>query len=283
MNDEYKWGDDPGEAIVKAAGSPLALQIESDVIAGYLLILRALVEKDEELSDRIAKSKPARLAKPYLVEACEFVKLGTEYLLDRAAGILLDELEEQRKNPSLYLVSCKTGRAVMPITAKNVYTPPDYEDLDGNLRPAKPVVHPGITSSLAIVAHETAKQESLVALAGRELAFVHLSAPEQMVEMAKQKLTGDVIFGNVDGPWQEIEFGKENAAGMEQSVNAAFHRVELFSAILAKRILTLCGRGGRCQAGSVSSHRGAKQSWYALSVKCERFDAASTGKHLGQD
>lgn len=272
MNDEYKWGDDPGVAIEKATGSRLASRIEDDVVAGYLLQLRTLLEENADLAAKVAVATPAKNAKPHLIGAFKLVKPGTSYLLDRAADILLDELEQQRKNPSLYLVSCKTGRSVMPIGAKDVYTPPDFANLDGQPCKSKPIVHPGITSSLAIAGHEAAKQEALVSIAGHELAFAHLSDPEQMVERARQKLAGIVTFEKMDGPWREIVFGKEHVSGMEQSVNSSFHRVELFSSTLAKKILTLCGRGGRCQTGGVSNQRGSKQRWYVLSVKFQRLD-----------
>jgi hypothetical protein len=278
---EYKWGDDPGAALVKAAGSPLALQIADDIIAGYLITLRTLLETNVELSDKIASSHPAQNARTDLISACELVKPGTLHLLEKAADMLLEELEQQRKSGSnLYLVSCKTGRSVMPIDAKDVYVPPDYEGLDGKLHKSKPIVHPGISSNLAIVAHEFAKENALVSIAGQELAFIHLSAPERMVEMAKQKLSGVVLFENVDGPWHVVEFGRENSAGMEQSVNAAFHRIELFSSVLAKKILTLCGQGGRCRVGSVKSHRGAKHRWYSLDV---RLDVPGSGESLGKN
>ena len=278
---EYKWGDDPGAAIEKAAGTPLAVQIEEDVVAGYLLLLRTLLERDSELTARVAACNPAKLALDELVAACKMVKPGTAHLVGKAANILLTELEQQRKaDPSLYLVSCKTGRAVMPITADKVFTPPDFEGLDGRMHKSRPIVHPGLSSSLAIASHESAKEIATMALSGGEIAFVHLSAPEQMVEMARQKLGKQIVFGNVQGPWQEVEFGKENVAGMEQSVNLAFHRVELFSSVLARRILAMCGQGGRCDVGKVRSHRGAKHRWYSLSVKIERIDASSADKRL---
>jgi hypothetical protein len=279
----HKWGDDPIAAIEKAPGSPLALQLESEVVAGYLIQLRKMLEEDTDVANMVAECDPAQLAKPGIIKAFKLVKPGTQHLLEKAADSLLAELDQQRKAaPSLYLVSCKTGRAVMPISAKDVYTPPDFEGLDGKLHKAKPIVHPGITSNLAIAAHESAKETSIISLAGQELAFSHLSDPERMIESAKQKLSGIVNFGDVQGTWHEIEFGKENAAGMEQAVNPAFHRVELYSSVLARRILALCGRGGQCQIGSIRNLRGAKHRWYSLDVRFQRLDASCTSEKLGE-
>ncbi len=280
MTEEYKWGDDPGTAIQKAAGTPLAAQVESDVVAGYLLALRSLLEKDAELHQAVAGCHPAQEARPLLIAAHKAVKPGTEHLLERAATILLDELQQMRAaSPSLYLVSCKTGRSVMPIAAKDVYTPPDFEGLNGVMQKSRPIVHPGLSSTLALAAHEAAKRDSMMALVTPEaaMAFAHMTEPERMLERAKQKLAGIVEFAPVDGPQQEIEFGREHVAGLEQSANLAFHRVELFASTLAKKILDRCGPGGRCSVGGVRSCSGSKQRWFICTLKFERAAAASSG------
>jgi len=280
---DYKWGDDPGTAIEKAGNSPLATQIESNVVAGYLLQLRKLLESDPECARKVAEAVPAAGARDCLTAGIE-VKPGTLHLLERAVDSLLEELEQQREaKPSLYLVSCKTGQAVMPLSAENVYTPPDFQGLDGGMHKSRPVVHPGISSSLAIAAHESAKEDAMMALAGRELAFAHLSEPEQMIEMVKAKLANSISFQELGGPWQEIEFGKENVAGMTQSVNLQFHRVELFSSVLATKVLSLCGRGGICHFGSVKSRRNAKYRWFTVDVKFERANVSDLGEKLSQD
>lgn len=280
---DYEWGDDPGSVLARIPGSPLAKRVEKDVVAGYLLQLRDLLQQSQELADMVAAHDKAIEAKPHLVKAVELVKPGTEHLLDKAAGMLLEELEQQRKAPGLYLVSCETGLSVMPIGGKDVYHPPEYRGMDGNMHEARPVVHPGITSSLAIAAHEAEKEHALMALSGNEMAFAHLSDPDKIVEIAKQKLAGAVSFVQMDGPWHEIEFGRENAAGMEQSANLAFHRVELFSSILAKRIVSLCGNGGRCQIGEIVKNSGSKQRWYVVSVKFDAVDAPCVDENFGQN
>jgi hypothetical protein len=261
--------------------------VEKHVIAGYLLQLRSLLQKSQKLTDTVAAQDKAIEAKPHLIEAmelAELVKPGTEHLLDKAVETLLDELEQQRKaSPSLYLVSCETGMSVMPIGEKDIYYPPKYRGMDGNMHEAKPIVHPGITSSLAIAAHESEKERALLALSGNEIAFAHLSDPDKIVEIAKQKLTNIVSFCQMDGPWHEIKFGKENAAGMEQSANLAFHRVELFSSILAKRIVSLCGKGGRCQIGKIVKGSSSKQRWYVVSVKLDPVDASCVDKNFSQN
>lgn len=277
MNDQYKWGDDPGSAIEKAAGSPLAFRIEEETVAGYLIQLRSEIEKNAELARKIAEAQPAAAAKPSLIAACKHVKPGTEHLLERAVSMLLEELEQQRRAaPSLYLVSQKTGRSVMPISAKDVYTPPDFVGLDGELHKSGPVVHPGISSSLALAAYEAAKEQSMTSLFGQSLSHVHLTEPEQMVERARQKLSGVVEIGEVDGPWSDMEFGKEHVSGMEQAPNTAFHRVELFSSVIAKRVVSLCGKGGKCELGQIRSCRSPKHRWYALAVKFKRADASGS-------
>jgi hypothetical protein len=270
MTDEYKWGDDPGVAIEKSAGTPLAAAIEEDVVSGYLLELRKKIENNAEVRRMVAESRPAQSVKSELAASYGPAKPGTEHLLERAAQILLDELEQQRAaKPSLYLVSCQTGRAVVPISAKDVYIPPDYVGLDGGVHKSRPVVHPGLSSTLALASHESAKHQSLLARATPETAaaYAHLSAPEQILSRVKQKLADKVEFADLPGETaQEIEFGREHISGLEQSANLSFHRVELFAATLARKI-ALLGSGGRCCIDGIRACHGSKQRWYVCTAR----------------
>ncbi len=273
MSDEYKWGDDPVAAIQKAAGSSLAVQIEDDIVAGYLILLRKEIESNSELSELIAKGNSENVVKTALTSACKLVKPGTDYLLDRVISMLLEELEQHRQaKPSLYLISQKTGRAIIPIEAKDVYTPPDYIGLDGKIHKSNPIVHPKLSSSLAIASYEAAKQELVLTkiTPKTHMAHTHLSTPEQIVQKARQKLAGLPPCEN--GEWKDVEFGKEHVAGMEQSVNPSFHRVELFSSILARKVFELCGKGGQYNFGSIRSCRNAKLRWYVIPVEFKRMD-----------
>lgn len=273
MTNEFRWGDDPGKAIEKASG-PQLVEIEENVISRYLLQLRQRLQSDEELSRQVARCDPARTAKGILVASYGPEKPGTGYLLEKAAEILLDELEDQRsQDPSLYLVSGVTGRAVMPISDKDIYNPPDYVGEDGEVHKARPVLHPAISSSLTLAAHEAAKQSSLVKSGAGKLAFAHLTDPDRIVQLTKEKLSGKVEFEDFDdGPWEEIVFGKENDVDFSQAVNPQFHRVELFSSVLSQKILELCKDGKRCEIGKVSLHSGTRQKWYTVLV---RVSAAS--------
>lgn len=271
------------DKIEKTVNSSLATRSEEEIVAGYLIQLRKILQEDVVLIGKVSACEPAIDAKPHLIAAIE-ANPDTEHLLDKAAVQLLKELENQRKSkPSLYLVSNKTGKAVMPINENHVFTPPQFVGLDGKLHDSRPVVHPGITSSIAVAAHEMAKEEALAAISGNELAFAHMSDPDKVLELTRQKLDGIVSFEDLNGSWEQIELGKENAAGMEQSANRSFHRIELFSSILARRIVDRCGKGGRCQLGGMIVNRGAKHRWYVVSVKFERADVSGADQKFGQN
>lgn len=262
-----------------------------NVVARYLLKLRDILERDNTVNHKVANCISTEDARPILIEAFGPVEPGTEELLERSITILLEELKQQRASkPSMYLVNRETGMSLMPIDAKDIYTPPDYKDPGGetwihrHIRSckARSIVHPGISSSIALSAHEANKENAIIALAGDALAFKHMSEPEQITEMAKQRLTGLVNFGDANGQWEEIQFGRENIAGMEQAVNTSFHRIELFSVILAKKILHLCGSGGTCQLGSITVRKSPKYRWYVLTGIFEKSNVVDTDKKLGQ-
>ena len=128
-------------------------------LARYLLDIRREFETNDEAKNIVISSDPAIDAKPKLLELfAHKCKPGTEKLFEEAIEIALNELDGFRKNPaSLYLIDNATGKSVMPITDDLIYTPPDYIGEDGKLHKAKPVVHPGISSSLTLAVYGEAK------------------------------------------------------------------------------------------------------------------------------
>lgn len=244
---------------------------KNKIFAVCALKLRKLLETDDLLKKTVAAAVPAISAKQALIDAASQEGQDAE-VLSEAAEDLLNELEQQRKNPpSLYLVSQETGKSIMPISASDIYTPPDYVGLDGKTHKSAPILHPGITSSLAVSVHEAEREKSILSLAGDSPAYKHLSDPSCLVSLTEQKLTGKVELAELPKEsCTTIKFGVENSAGVEQSINESFHRAELYSALLAKKIVSACGGSGRCQIVRIDRVRGAKQHWYEASVKIDR-------------
>lgn len=252
-------------------------------LLGCLTQLRKNLETNHDLIEKVSNCFPAMQAKMHLLESVEDIDPSMKHVFDKAAEIILEDLEAQRKlKPSLYLVNAKTGMAIMPMGGDSIFTPPDFVGLDGKIHKSKPIVHPGITSSLALAEHEIEKHKMVLAKHGDKLAFAHMSDPDKIVDMAKEKISDRLMPEDADGKWEEVEIGRENFSGMEQSANFSFHRIELFSSILARKILSRIGNHGRCQIGGIWQHRGAKHRWYVVNVKFHVPDVSGPDKQLGQ-
>jgi hypothetical protein len=63
-----------------------------------------------------------------------------------------------------------------------------------------------------------------------------------------------------------VEFGFESSAAIFQSMNLQFHRASMYSAILAQRVLSLCGASRECVVCSVRPVRSPKQVWFEALV-----------------
>lgn len=245
-------------------------------LARYLLDIRKEFETNDEAKNTVISSDPAIDAKPKLLELfAHKCKPGTEKLFEEAIEIALNELDGFRKNPaSLYLIDNATGKAVMPITDDLIYTPPDYVGEDGKLHKAKPIIHPGISSSLTLAVYGKAKLERHLKKIKdpiTEQAYKHLHGPEQILEMAKERLVHNGISISDDSTKCDkiIEFGREQAEGVMQSPNIHFHRAHMYAAVLAHKIMKLGGQSAEYFVGAIENKKNSKQSWYVVQVGYE--------------
>jgi hypothetical protein len=248
-----------------------ALQSSKTQPVSYLLKLRKILEEESTISEKINEFNPAISAKEPLID---FIK--TKYPedfasyedLEESVTAILKELDLHRsKIPSLYLVDQNTGKTVVPFTKEAIYQPPDYIGLDGRLKKSRPIVHPGISSSLALLEQEEEKQKKLLVLAKTEKSHYHL-VEDKMTNFLKVKLSENGFTEQeIDGPWKQLEFGKENEAGVEQAVSSSFHRIELFTSIICKKLKDICGENKKCQIGKIQNHKNSKFRWYTLNFK----------------
>jgi hypothetical protein len=254
----------------------LIQQIEERLTASYLLGIRKAFQEDPVANKIAADAIPAISAKGLLVDHLwHLVKPGSEDIFERSITIILEELEEARqKPPSLYLVSMQTGRSILPLPKNGIFQPPDFEGEDGQLHKARLTVHPSITSALGLAAQETEKKAILLKKAqnpAHKHAYAHLAGPEKIVDSAKERLksAGVIVVAELAEiyPAFEIEFGREHRDGITQSPNFQFHRANLFSAVVAQKILRICGSGGECQIGAVREMTSSKQRWFIVPVR----------------
>lgn len=271
------WGEDLSAFLKvcrKEGDSELVQQVEEKLLAGYLMGIRTLLTTDHVANKVAAESYPATSAAPGLIDRFwHLAKPGSEDIFQKAVEIILEELDAARlKEPSLYLVNVQTGRAVLPFNKDTVFQPPDYIGEDGLVHKARPIVHPALTSAMALAQQEAARREIVLKKSKDpkfKSAVEHLLDPEGMITSAKERLQAvGVVIDDIpsDSEPQEVEFGREAIDGINQAPNYQFHRKSTFSAILAQKILRLCGPGGHCHIGPIRERKGSKQRWYAVSV-----------------
>ncbi len=259
--------------LTKYTAADLVEKTSSNVLAGYLLRLREIFETNDQIKSIVVNSEPASAAKSKLLKLLtNEYKSNSKDRFEQALNIILDELDDLRqKSSSMYLIDKSTGMPIMPITEDLIYTPQDYTGEDGKLHKSKPMLHPGVASSLALHTSSKAKLQKHLSKAKdptSEQAYKHLSEPEQILEIVKEKLTcmGVEITSTTDKCDKVIEFGREQVEGIMQSPNIRFHRTHMFAAILVNKILKLGGKSSKYSVGPVKNKETSKQTWYTMEV-----------------
>jgi len=268
---DITWGDNLID-IRKNGSNDIAI-IEKKILASYLIQFRKIFETNDLVKNEIINSNPAISAKPKLLKLLAYeCKPDSEDLFEQAIDIILNELDTFReKPPSLYLIDGETGMTIMPMTDELIYTPPDYIGEDGKLHKSRPMLHPGIAASLTLAVYGKTKIQQHLKKATNNTtkqAYKHLSNPEQIIEMAKERLTylGVKIDSDPYKCDQTIEFGREQVEGIMQSPNIKFHRTHMFAAILAHKILALGGKSAKYFIGSIENKENSKQRWYTVKI-----------------
>lgn len=268
--------EDEVALILEKSGSGMELSDESraKIRAKLLLRIRHEVPRRAGLRETLAADvPPADMKEDVLREIEDLSYPGVEGLLSDAVDIILQELEQQRKEGAReYVVDQATGRALMPVGPNSVFTPAPYVDDDGVLRTPAPLLHPGISSSLALAAQETERRASLIKAAQNprnRFSLTHIMDPEVITAVAAERLA-DVGIGRVqecDGESMEVEFGTEAVDAESQSLNPAFHRAAMYAAVLATRVRKLVGGRGEFSFGPVKMVKNAKKRWYSVEVR----------------
>ena len=127
------WGEDVFALLTaQSLGSTeLTKSAEQAIETRYRLELRTKFQKDTRVNNALVESKDCLLTEGTYESIRGLVKdvirQGTEEIFDRILRELLEELDAMHKRePSAYLVNMTDGKVLMPIEAKDVYTPPSY-------------------------------------------------------------------------------------------------------------------------------------------------------------
>jgi hypothetical protein len=274
------WGEDVFSLVTaKQLGSQeLVEAAEQAVERRYRLELRDKFQKDPRVRQALVESAECLLSEGTIESVRgllkDAIREGTEEIFDRILLELLVELDAMHKRePSAYLVSMRDGKVLMPITAKDIYTPPSYVGEDGITRPAKPILHPAISAPLTMLAYEQGrKSESIekAIAAGAPAAVEHLvQGPESILERARILLRtqGIQIEPLEGGTPATIEVGREHVDDIHQSPNYGFHRSQMYGSLLAKKVLDLLHGRGKCDLQKATLRKGSKEQWYEVSLE----------------
>lgn len=264
------------DEIINQSDSALALKTGDQLVAQYLHRIRMESRLNPNLKESLASSGPVSEIKPHVLEAMSSSIIeGTEKEMEAAVDIILRELESQRlAPPSAYLVDPESGRAIMPVTRDMTFMPSGWTDDDGNYhKPFGPVLHPGISSNLAMAKHDGARKASLLEKAESDpsvrQALAHITKPRLAVDMASERLLRvgiRTVKDSIEGRIETMEFGAENPQGEFQSLNPAFHRAATHAAVIATKVAKLMGGTGTITFGEIKEHLTSKKRWNTLEV-----------------
>lgn len=186
-----------------------------------------------------------------------------------AAHQVASEITKIKKDPGTYLVDDSSGKMLFKVSADMIYNPPNTIDESGMVRSQLPMVHPGITSGMAMVIQEKEQNELIKASVpqGMSESIAHIQDPWRIIEHTTLELGKlNVTVCKSDDLKDEITFdvGLENSDGMGQSPNFHFHRSVLYGSSLARKI----ARTGavRCAFKSIERKRTSKKTWFEVSM-----------------
>jgi len=281
---------DKTDALVRArdAGIEPDRDLLVSVRARYLLDLRRRLQDDESIRAVVTASVPATDAYRFVESrAWDVVREGTEDIYRDAVMFLLAELDELRgKGDQAYVVDTSTGEIVAPLTEDILFYPTPYEEErnapDGSVErvtvtPA-PILDPKLTSAMLMRAQSDSREAKVRGLAKdpvRGRAYLHLTDPQRIAEIARQRLAESGLRERAETDMGDceaftIEFGQEANEADLQATNPFFHRLWSYSAILASRVMQASGTGGEFWLGEVKGGRDEEVRWYSVKARVRR-------------
>jgi hypothetical protein len=246
----------------------------SKAAVAALTAMRTAMVQDLELRSRLAGAGEQEIAG---VLEDRFWDLYPEDEVRAAAMEAAREAVAMRADPGTYLIDSQSGKALFKLTEDMVYVPPDSFDEAGNPRRQLPMLHPRLTSGLAMTVQERTKTAELERSvpSGMEESVAHVRDPWRIVDHARARIeaSGIAFHGNAYLSSAEPAFpdeatvtvGKENSDGMFQSVSFKFHRSVAYGAVLASKVAALGAK--RVCFTSVEKKRGSKQTWYEVTFR----------------
>ena len=277
--EETSWGQDIFALVAaKSLGSDkLALEAEEAVEKRYRIEIRDKFNQDQRVYNALVESKECILTEGTYESISgllrDMIRPGTEDIFERVLHELLEELDKMYKaEPQAYLIDRHSGKVVMPVTDKEIYTPPPYQDEAGIVHQSRPMLHPLIEAPMIMERHESARKSEAIQRAtdaGQEMAVEHLiQGPDAILERARVLLrTQGIEVEPLDaGVPTTIEVGRERVDDMLQAPNYNFHRSQMYGSLLAKKVIDLLQGRRKCDLRSATLRKGSKEQWYEVAV-----------------
>lgn len=250
------------------------------VRARFLLGLREKLQKDDEVRAVVTAAVPATDAFEFVESRShDLMREGTEDIFRDAIMFLLVELDELRKaGDQAYVVDTSTGEIIAPINDQTITRPSPWEDENGIVHLPGPALNPEIARDLIVKSAEMNRNTEIQRKAADPrtgFAYKHLTEPERILDIASDALEkagarrvqdeAEMDGGNV----YEVVFGEESVEADTQSTNPLHHRLWSYSAILAKRIRTVCQLepGGSFWIGRLRNEKDEEKRWHAVHVR----------------
>jgi hypothetical protein len=269
------WGDDPRTELVKIrdAGLVITDDLSQKAEAKYLLSIRQRLQSDPTVNRMAVDASPAISALiPLADEMRDLIIEGSEDIFLSMLEYVLNELDELRKSkPSSYLVDDRTGKIVAPIEEDTIIRPDPVIDENGIIQVQNPYINPILAASIALdtaAKERDAKIQKLAADPVNGLAYRHLTEPDRIIELAKERLRsfGVIISDEPNSKIEIIEFGRETVEADNQAPNTRYHRLSVYSAVLATILSKKCEKGGVCWISPIQKKMNSKQRWYRVEV-----------------
>ena len=273
------WGEDVFALVaVRAVGNPsMVAAAEEAVRTRYRIELRPRFESDPNVRESLPEDRPATECREWVLDALKgSCREGTETLFEQVVDELLKEIDHFRSlPPALYLVDERTGQVLLPLKEGLVQRPPDFVGDDGMVHRARLIVHPGLSSALAMKDQGSARTTAAMERADAagpmaSLAVLHERDPGSIARVAEEYLRSNgVTAGPVgeSGTESSVEFGREFYDGVLQSPNYAFHRFRMFGELLGRKVLEAMGGPGTCELGQPELQSSSKHRWYRVSFR----------------
>lgn len=170
-------------------------------------------------------------------------------------------------DPGIYL-NDPNGTTLFKLTDEMIFYPPDTIREDGTIIKRQPVVHPGITSGLALLSQERAWLKSVEEKYGSEVV-AHIKSPWNIIKLCSQILIENGMLpsetSNEDIAYINCEIGHENVAGVFQAVNPMFKRLSNFSMALTREIMT--HRKNNFFFQDIKLRKDSHERWYEITYQ----------------